>query len=215
MMTRQDDIAKKRNKEIVTYNLSSKAAAAKMLSKPQLSEKTKQDVMALTSLSSIAYTIWKRELVDASNYNITCLDGGRTMVKRKGHGESTSRVLNLLERCNCPVVFSFGAQCRHELAVKNHSSRQIGFQDIGKGKNLLSIIFQRPLILTIYYLKGLMEGLQMVMLESWEMTLSMRILQSFITSLGTTEEWTFGICFGCIQLKDNMDHPDPVVGLGY
>jgi hypothetical protein len=54
----------------------------------------------------------------------------------------------------------------------------------------------------------------MVMLESWEMTLSMRILQSFITSLGTTEEWTGGIFFGCIQLKDNMDHPDPVVGLG-
>jgi hypothetical protein len=29
------------------------------------------------------------------------------------------------------------------------------------------------------------------------------------------EVWTGCIFFGCIQLKDNMDHPDPVVGLGY
>jgi hypothetical protein len=52
MMTRQDDIAKKRNNEIVTYH------AAKMLSKIPLSEKTKQDAMALTSLASLAYSIW-------------------------------------------------------------------------------------------------------------------------------------------------------------
>jgi hypothetical protein len=134
MMTRQDDIAKKRNKEIVTYNLSSKAAAAKMLSKPQLSEKTKQDVMALTSLSSIAYTIWKRELVDASNYNITCLDGGRTMVKRKGHGESTSRVLNLLERCNCPVVFSFRPSADMSLQLKIIRQGKLVFKILAKGK---------------------------------------------------------------------------------
>jgi hypothetical protein len=64
MMTCQDDIAKKRNNEIVTYHLSAKATAAKMLSKPPLSEKTKQDVIALTSsLSSITYSIWRWELV--------------------------------------------------------------------------------------------------------------------------------------------------------
>jgi hypothetical protein len=57
MMTHPDDIAKKRYNEIVTYHLYAEATAAKMLSKPPLSEKTKQDVIALTSLSSIVYSI--------------------------------------------------------------------------------------------------------------------------------------------------------------
>jgi hypothetical protein len=57
MMTHPDDIAKKRYNEIVTYHLYTEATAAKMLSKPPLSEKTKQDVIALTSLSSIVYSI--------------------------------------------------------------------------------------------------------------------------------------------------------------
>jgi hypothetical protein len=97
MMTHQDDIAKKRNNEIVTYNLSAKAAASKMLSKPPLSEKTEEDVMALTSLAFPAYSIWQRELVESSKYDITCLEGGRIKVSRKGHEESSARVLNLLE----------------------------------------------------------------------------------------------------------------------
>jgi hypothetical protein len=96
MMTRQDDIAKKRNNKIVTYHLSAKATATKMLSKPPLSEKTKQDVIGLTSPSSIAYSIWRRELVESSKYNITWHAGGRTIVRRKGHEESPGRVLNLL-----------------------------------------------------------------------------------------------------------------------
>jgi hypothetical protein len=83
-----------------------------------LSEKTKQDAFSLTSLASLSYSIWQRELVESSKYDITCFEGGRTKIRRKGHEESSARVLNLLERCDCQVVFSFGAQCRHELAMK-------------------------------------------------------------------------------------------------
>jgi hypothetical protein len=83
-----------------------------------LSEKTKQDATALTSLVSLSYSIWQRELVESSKYDITYFEGGRTKIRRKVHKESSARVLNLLERCDCQVVFSFGAQCRHELAMK-------------------------------------------------------------------------------------------------
>jgi hypothetical protein len=58
MMTCQDDVAKKRNNEfIITYHLSAKATDAKMLSKPPKSEKMKQDVIALTSLSSLSLSL--------------------------------------------------------------------------------------------------------------------------------------------------------------
>jgi hypothetical protein len=92
-----------------------------------LSEKTKQDAIALTSLASLSYSIWQGELVESSKYDITCLKGGRTKLRRKGHEESSARVLNLLERCHCQVVFSFGAQCRHELAIKMVSIKEHWF----------------------------------------------------------------------------------------
>jgi hypothetical protein len=108
-----------------TYHLYAKATASKMLSKCPTYEKMKQDVIALTSL--ISNSIWRRELVESLKYNVTCLDGGRNRVRRKGHEESSARVLNLLEKCDCAVVFPYGAQYRHELAIKTEFIKEHWF----------------------------------------------------------------------------------------
>ena len=72
----------------------------------------------MTSLSGLSYSIWRRELVESLKYDVTCLDGGGNRVTRKGHEESSARLLNHLGRCDCAAVFSYGAQCRHEMAIK-------------------------------------------------------------------------------------------------
>jgi hypothetical protein len=113
MITRQNDILKEWNLYLVDYKFHTRALAQ--------TDKVEAIRKARLSLNQWGFTLWFQEWEQSSSYEVEEMEHNGAFahyVHRVGtSGESSRVIVTQGEPCDCSSKFSYGIQCRHDLAI--------------------------------------------------------------------------------------------------